>query len=364
MCILNKPCMLLEYEHLTVCTQDGKWFIPKKEITLHSEIDNGSFGSILKASIGAKSVVLKRIEQENGSDHFSELINPILFELQAVSALKHPNIVGFEGMMLDIPLEDTKGHSVSSGFVFELCELGNVFSHIFGLKRRLGHWSDRLRVSYEVAVGMAYIHDNHFIHRDLNSQNVVLTPDLRAKICDFGTARFIGPSGRFQPTHIEGSPCAMSPEQFTGQVLTLRSDVWQMGVFLWEIFAMRRPWAEVSTHAAPLPPSPSPLPLPPSAAAAAAAAAASAAAACFPAPGVDRHASSAAARLRVPVDPSWLGTPPRGGRVQHHTRPAPPARRHIVSRLALGPGAAGGPPRGEVGAGRCATRTTSGPWRT
>jgi serine/threonine protein kinase len=234
--------------------------IPKKNIAVHAEIDNGSFGSILKASIGGKAVVLKRIEQENGSDHFSELISPIHFELQAVSVLKHPNIVGFEGMMMDIPVDGSVGKPVASGFVFELCELGNVFSHIFGLKRRLGYWGDRLRVSCEVAVGMAYIHDSHFIHRDLNSQNVVLTPDLRAKICDFGTARFLGPSGRFQPTHIEGSPCAMSPEQFTGQVLTLRSDVWQMGVFLWEIFAMRRPWSEVCPAALAFSPPRFPLP--------------------------------------------------------------------------------------------------------
>ena len=230
--------------------QSANCQISQSEVSVNSAIDSGSFGSIYQAAYRGRPVVFKRIEQENGSDHIRELISPILVELQAVSALKHPNIVEFEGLILDLPLNDRQGNqAVTSGFVFEHCQLGNVFNHIFGLERRLSYWADRLRVSCEVAAGMAHIHDSHFIHRDLNSQNVVLTAGMRAKICDFGTARHLGPSGRFQPTHIEGSPCAMSPEQFTGEVLTLRSDVWQMGVFLWEIFAMRRPWSEVLASA-------------------------------------------------------------------------------------------------------------------
>jgi serine/threonine protein kinase len=238
--------------------QSTNGHIPPNEVNVNIAIDSGSFGSIYQATYRGKPVVFKRIEQENGSDHIRELISPILVELQAVSVLKHPNIVGFEGMILDFPLNDRHGNqTVTSGFVFEHCQLGNVFNHIFGLERRLAYWGDRLRVSCEVAAGMAYIHDNYFIHRDLNSQNVVLTSDMRAKICDFGTARHLGPSGSFQPTHIEGSPCAMSPEQFTGNILTLRSDVWQMGIFLWEVFAMRRPWGEVLRPTTAPPPHPS-----------------------------------------------------------------------------------------------------------
>ena len=129
-------------------------------MTLQSELDSGSFGSILKASLNGKPVVFKRIEQENGSDHFSELISPILFELQAVSHLKHPHIVGFEGMLLEFPVDDARGQRVVSGFVFEYCELGNVFSHIFGLKRRLGFWGDRMRVSHEVPGRLRPTHGN------------------------------------------------------------------------------------------------------------------------------------------------------------------------------------------------------------
>ncbi len=92
---------------------------------------------------------------------------------------------------------------------------------------------------------MAYIHSRNFIHRDLNSQNVVLTKDMEAKICDFGSARRMGENGFFNPSMIEGSPSTMSPEQLTGGRLSLKSDVWQMGVLLWEVFAMRHPWVGV-----------------------------------------------------------------------------------------------------------------------
>jgi serine/threonine protein kinase len=132
-----------------------------------------------------------------------------------------------------------------SGFVFELCELGNVSDNIFGENRTLSLWQDRLRVSCEVATGMRHVHHLGFIHRDLNTRNVVLTTDRTAKICDFGSARRLDDTGVFDPEFIEGSPSTMSPEQLAGHPLTRSSDVWQMAVLLWEVLGQRHPWAEI-----------------------------------------------------------------------------------------------------------------------
>ena len=66
-----------------------------------------------------------------------------------------------------------------------------------------------------------------------------------AKICDFGSSRKVDKTGYFTPSMIEGSPSTMSPEQLTGEKLSLKSDVWQMGVFLWEVFSLQHPWADM-----------------------------------------------------------------------------------------------------------------------
>ena len=148
-------------------------------------------------------------------------------------------------MILGFPPTGSQDHTIQSGFVFEFCELGNVADNIFGENRTLGLWQDRLRVCREVANGMQCVHQLGFIHRDLNTRNVVLTAGRTAKICDFGSARRLDASGSFDPDFIEGSPSTMSPEQLAGDPLTRSSDVWQMAVLLWEVLGQRQPWADV-----------------------------------------------------------------------------------------------------------------------
>jgi hypothetical protein len=113
-------------------------------------LDNGAFGSISRATFRDKVVVLKRIEDSEGMNNSRECIDVILSELIAVSKLKHPNIVNFEGMVLQFPMHNLKQHQLDAAFVFEFCELGNVFNNVFGAARTLGLWQDRLRICYEV----------------------------------------------------------------------------------------------------------------------------------------------------------------------------------------------------------------------
>jgi serine/threonine protein kinase len=225
--------------------QEHKLHIDPSNISTGSVIDNGAFGSISTATFRGKSVVVKRIENGQAAHPIHECIDVILAELTASIEMKHPHVVQIEGMVLSFPPAGSQ-QAVESGFVFEYCERGNVFDNIFGAQRTLSRWEDRLRVACEVAEGMCYIHRLRFLHRDLNSRNVVLTAALRSKICDFGAARRLAPDlDTFDPDYIEGTPSTMSPEQLTGAVLTLSSDVWQMGVFLWEVLGVRLPWSDV-----------------------------------------------------------------------------------------------------------------------
>ena len=83
------------------------------------------------------------------------------------------------------------------------------------------------------------------LHRDLSSQNILLTSDNHIKIADFGCARKVNERGEYKSTSITGSPAYMAPEQLEGHVMTLKADMWAVGVNLWEVrahTALRASW--------------------------------------------------------------------------------------------------------------------------
>ena len=182
-----------------------------------------------------------------GGTKLREAIRPVFLELSAVLGVDHPRIVKFEGMVCFFP-DDTQKDPAEMGFLFEYCENGSLYENLHK-KKTLPAISERLRLALEVAEGMEHLHDLNIIHRDLNSNNVVLTKDFGAKICDFGCARRIGPQGHITPTTISGSPSYMSPEQLTGaDRLTVLSDVWAMGVLTWELLSLQSPWKDTVSN--------------------------------------------------------------------------------------------------------------------
>src|SRR5207302_2806351 len=101
---------------------------------------------------------------------------------------------------------------------------------------------EALRIATAVAEGLEYAHSKGVIHRDVKPDNVHLEPDGRVVITDFGIARLT-----FEPTltadgQIFGTPSYMSPEQVTGKGIDRRSDVFSLGVMLYEMVTGRKPF--------------------------------------------------------------------------------------------------------------------------
>jgi eukaryotic-like serine/threonine-protein kinase len=101
---------------------------------------------------------------------------------------------------------------------------------------------EALRIAALVADGLEFAHRNGVVHRDVKPDNVHLEPDGRVVITDFGIARLT-----FEPTltadgQIFGTPSYMSPEQVTGKNVDKRSDVFSLGVMLYEMIAGRKPF--------------------------------------------------------------------------------------------------------------------------
>jgi len=105
-------------------------------------------------------------------------------------------------------------------------------------------FADRMNMSLELVHGVSYIHSKGIVHRDLSSQNILLTYSGHVKIADFGCARKINQRGEYKTSSITGSPAYMAPEQLEGHILTLKCDVWAVGVNLWELATQKLPWAD------------------------------------------------------------------------------------------------------------------------
>ncbi|MCA9488782.1 MAG: protein kinase, partial [Myxococcales bacterium] len=103
--------------------------------------------------------------------------------------------------------------------------------------------SEVLRVGYHVSRALHYIHDRKMVHRDLKSANVLVLPDDRIKLLDFGAAALLDATERItQDGEFVGTFAYASPEQLTGRALDHRSDLYSLGVLLFRLATGQRPF--------------------------------------------------------------------------------------------------------------------------
>ncbi len=151
-------------------------------------------------------------------------------EASAAGRLSHPNIVGV----------------FNSGETDELAYVILEFIEGESLKAVLDR-GDRLpqlevvRIACEVLSGLQHSHERGIIHRDIKPSNVLLTEGQQAKINDFGIAR-IENSSLTQIGTVMGTPAYMAPEQFMGQTVDLRTDIYSSGVLLYQLLTGERPF--------------------------------------------------------------------------------------------------------------------------
>jgi serine/threonine-protein kinase len=102
-------------------------------------------------------------------------------------------------------------------------------------------------VARQISRGLQAAHEQGIIHRDIKPGNVLIDPKGEVKLMDFGIARMAeAKEGMTQAGLIVGTPHYMSPEQVQGKLLDARSDVYSMGVLLWEMVIGRRPFESSS----------------------------------------------------------------------------------------------------------------------
>jgi non-specific serine/threonine protein kinase len=167
-------------------------------------------------------------------------------EARLASALNHPNIVTIYAV------EQTEGHEL---IVMELVEGTTVLSRA---KARPFDYPDLIELGIQAADALGAAHALGLLHRDVKSANIILTAQGQAKILDFGLAkRFegLGQTGDPGDTSLTnagmvmGTPAYMSPEQTRGETLDPRSDVFSLGIVLYEAATGHLPFRGPSTLA-------------------------------------------------------------------------------------------------------------------
>jgi predicted Zn-dependent protease len=178
-----------------------------------------------------RQVAIKRIRAGNGLD--PERRARFLREARVAAALTHPAIV----QVFDLLSEEGLDHIVMEyvpGSTLRQALADGPFSLDAGLA-----------VAIPIAQGLAYAHERGVVHRDLKTENVLLSPDGRVKIADFGIARRLGEEAGGTLTRegiVLGTWRVMSPEQACGDPVDARTDLFSFGVLLTELFTGRSPF--------------------------------------------------------------------------------------------------------------------------
>lgn len=196
------------------------------DVVMGDIIGSGYFGEVRRGLWNGTEVAIKRFYRDEDKKKALEREMPI------ISKLRHPNILSFFGVMVN----DKKDIML----ITELMAAGSLYANIknnYQIIRRVRH-----KIALDIAKGMRHMHACSFLHRDLNTKNILLNDNYIAKISDFGLSRIMDDGDEM--TSNVGFLAYMAPEIREGNMYSEKADVYSFGMVLYELFTGREPHHE------------------------------------------------------------------------------------------------------------------------
>lgn len=162
-----------------------------------------------------------------------------LKEAQILQIFNHPNIVRFRESY-----KTKKGHLC---IVMDYADGGDLAKAIEDQRGRYFNESQILDWFTQICLGMKHVHDRKILHRDIKCQNVFLTKQGIIKLGDFGIARVLRHTYDVSRSMV-GTPYYLSPEIIEGRPYSFKSDIWSLGVMLYEMCALKPPFEGMNMH--------------------------------------------------------------------------------------------------------------------
>jgi serine/threonine protein kinase len=197
----------------------------------------GGMGEVYKAThTHLDRIIAVKVLSAGGSDPAT--VRRFYSEAKIQASLRHPGVADYLGFYEYqgrpcILMEYVDGETIS------------------GILERRGALPAKevLRIARAITAVVAHFHAQGVLHRDIKSNNIKISSDGRVKVLDFGIAR-LQKSGNLTSTGVViGTPGMLAPEQVNGQTLTPATDVWQMGVLIYEMLTARLPFEADNTQA-------------------------------------------------------------------------------------------------------------------
>jgi serine/threonine protein kinase/ABC-type phosphate transport system substrate-binding protein len=210
--------------------------IGQDELTLLKQIGSGAFGEVYLGRFRGTKVAIKRQLCANDAKkavqgRSDEKFQEFLAEASLLARLRHPNIVQFLGATMKPP------HLY---IVTDWCSRGALSTVLFDLDRVLSP-SLRMKFSTDTAQGMNYLHTHTppIVHRDLKTQNLLVTSNWDIKVADFGISRVVDDTRTM--TYC-GTVHICAPEVISNQRYSESADIFSYAICLWEIWTRNDIW--------------------------------------------------------------------------------------------------------------------------
>ena len=205
----------------------GCYLINRYEIIM--KIGSGGMADVYKAKdhVLNRLVAIKVLKQEYSTD--ATFVKKFRVEAQSAAGLSHPNIVN----VYDVGEDD--------GVYFIVMELvqGITLKNYIDMKGKLDI-REALNISVQIASGLSAAHENRIIHRDIKPQNIIMSRDGKVKVTDFGIAKVA--DSTTVTTTAAGTVHYISPEQARGGYSDERSDIYSLGITMYEMVTGRVPF--------------------------------------------------------------------------------------------------------------------------